>query len=597
MRQTFFNALILLAFLGLETKIQAIPNQVHPNFTMTAVDAKYNNADFLPFVMGLAFLPDGRLLVATSEDLARGGVVLADPVAKPDYSELYIMGGVSGPAAGRTVIKIADAFLGLSGVVVVEGVIYVADRDGFYKLVDSNKDDVIDSRVKIVGWPGAPHWHQWAFTPMYRDNKFYVPWSGTVSMGGASQDTGSSPLSGAFLSFDKDGQNLSALGSGLRSPNGAGMSPMGDIFVIDNEGSWLPASTVSHIKAGKSSGHRHKPERAIDKWTYEPPTAWIPQRTIGLSPSEPVYIPHGTFEGDWLFGDVTHFGLMRMSLDAVKGKYQGAIFPFSAGPVAGADSGAVNRLVWGADSALYIGNVGRMGNWPSKRARFPIYRLKESGVPEFEMASVHSRKGGLEIRFTQPVDPATILNANFYVKQFTYIRMSGYGQIRRPEKDSLKTVTATLISTDKKRVFIQIDGLKDRSDHVHPDLNKKEGYVTYVKLNGVKSATSKAPWNDEVWYTMTSQSESSFSIVPIQSKMLRYKTSVRLEVGSQQLAVTTIEGGAYTVEIKNLMGRTLNKKTGNGPETIYIQRPVSQAGVYLLQVKQGNKSFVQKVFF
>ena len=69
---------------------------------------------------------------------------------------------------------------------------------------------------------------------------------------------------------------------------------------------------------------------------------WLPQNEIANSPSTPVLLKAGPFEGQMLFGDVTYGGLQRAYLEKVDGEYQGAVFRHTQGLEAG-----VNRMIIG----------------------------------------------------------------------------------------------------------------------------------------------------------------------------------------------------------------------------------------------------------
>ena len=174
------------------------------------------------------------------------------------------------------------------------------------------------NRRLIVKWPDAGHWnfgpfwHQWAFTPLYKDGFFYAPYSGSILTGGWSNADATSPLSGAFLKWDLAG-NLSAYAGGLRSPNGAALDPAtGDMFVTDNQGSWEPTSSFMRMRPGRFYGHRQtamdiddsgnvlntRPPNFAEGLAYDPPVAWLPHGLVRSSPSQPARIPGGAYAGD-----------------------------------------------------------------------------------------------------------------------------------------------------------------------------------------------------------------------------------------------------------------------------------------------------------
>src|SRR4029078_9219784 len=140
--------------------------------------------------------------------------------------------------------------------------------------------------------------------------------------------------------------------------------------------------------------------------------------------------------------DVTHGGIKRDFLEKVNGDYQGAVFRFSQGLEAG-----VNRLCWGPDGALYIGEIGMVGGWSWKEKQYGLQRMKYNGKTAFEMLAVRAKPRGFEIEFTEPVKAGLNIPAfDFLIKQWRYIPTAGYGG---PKIDLQKlTISRLTLSQD-----------------------------------------------------------------------------------------------------------------------------------------------------
>lgn len=527
---------VLLAVLPAMARIG--DNVVHPAYEMKTIPMPA-----LYISMGLGFLPDGRMVLATgyTEDGR------TDP---GDESNIWAVSGVTGTDMGNIkMTKLGTRFINPSGVIIVDGKIYVADRDAFYEILDNNATGGTGNRKKIVTWPFPPLWHQWVFTPMYWQGKFYAPYSGSIKGGGPSDVPASSPYSGAFLKWDLAG-NFEKFAGGLRSPNGANIDANGDMFVSDNQGSWLPSSTFSHMKQGKFYGHRQSPKRDdqgkitetfAPNWAeslpYQPPTAWFPHGVVRSSPGQPIYIPKGAYAGQWLQGDCNGTGLLRISLDKVNGDYQGAVFWFTNGTT----TSAINRMAWGPDDALYIATVEHMGNWPGNGA-MPMYKLvPKAGGKAFEMLSIRSVKDGFHVEFTEPLDKTSVTAAAFGIKQWQYVRQEGYGDGKGPEET--RTVSSAQVSADGKTAILQVTGLKtDR--------------VTYFKLNGVKSAAGAAPFDNEAWYTLNNMNPNSTptALTPREDHA-RGPRAMRMTIGLDGANRLHLPEGVKRVEVFALDGR------------------------------------------
>lgn len=266
-----------------------IPDAAHPDFALSELPlpSKYH-------VTAIAFLNDGRMALTTIEKLASQSPAAPDPANK-----LLLVNGVK-------VEEVAHTWLQPSGLVTANGKLYVSDRDGFYEILQlSPPADLSKNRRQVLKWPDEGSWkngylwHQWVFTPMFHQGFFYAPYSGSIRPGGPSDADPTTRLSGAFLKWDLTGK-LEGFAGGLRSPNGANIDPAnGEMMVADNQGSWLPTSTLALMKPDKFYGHRQSretqnsagavtathPANWAEGLAYEPPIAWLPHGQVRDSPS------------------------------------------------------------------------------------------------------------------------------------------------------------------------------------------------------------------------------------------------------------------------------------------------------------------------
>lgn len=544
-------------------------NAVHPAYDLKVIPmpAQYIN-------MGLAFLPDGRMVFAT-------GYIEDGRTNTGEGSAVLVASGVGGDMANIKVDALARNFINPSGLLTVGEKIYLADRDGFYEILSSTDYTHLQAnRKKILSWPFPMLWHQWVFTPMMRgDGWFYAPYSGSIKGGGPSDAEPSSPYSGAFLRWNLAG-TVEKWAGGLRSPNGANIDRNGNMFVADNQGSWLPSSTFAHIKQGRFYGHKQNPGFApnwAESLPYHPPTAWLPHGVVRSSPGQPISIDKGTYAGQWLQGDANGTGLLRIALDSVDGDYQGAVFWFTNGT----SNSALNRLAWGPDGGLYMGTCEKMGNWPGN-GLMPMYKLTpKPGVTAFEMLAIRSIKNGFEIEFTRPVDKATAVAGNVAIKQWQYVRQSGYGAGKGPEV--AKSVTSVSASEDGKRLTVMVNGLEtDR--------------LTYFKLANIKSATGEAPWDNEAWYTMNKMNPGTVANRPGNIRVASpdwASKAVMASAGGGRLRADLDLEGPYALELRRLDGSLAASGKGDGPGRLVLD--AGRPGVYVATVRCNRGSFARKL--
>jgi len=181
---------------------------------------------------------------------------------------------------------------------------------------------------------------------------------------------------------------------------------------------------------------------------------------------------------------VTHGGIKRDFLEKINGEYQGAVFRFTQGLEAG-----VNRLCWGPDGALYVGEIGMVGGWSWKEKQYGLQRMEYNGKLTFEMLAVRAKPGGFEIEFTDELKAGQSLPASdFLIQQWWYLPTADYGG---PKMDLERmNVTRVTISKDRRRVFLEIPGLK------------KEHVVYFNLPPYMQSSGRQSLWSSEAWYTL-----------------------------------------------------------------------------------------------
>ena len=441
---------------------------VHPSFQIE----EFRGDDFRPAVGGMAFLPDGRLAVCTWDEL--GAVYLLEGLDKGPARAKLFASGLGEPL----------------GIAYWNGDLYVTQKGEVTRLRDNDKDGQADEYIAVAhGWGVSPNYHEFTFNLVPFQGKMFIsssiPLRGghtnyTPELNGknAAYSTPSGP--GCVFEIDPLTGAFTSIANGLRTPNGMNIGVDGKLFVADNQGSWLPSSTLFCIEKGSKFLHPEQPDGKSDTSCV---SVWFPHGEIGNSPSQMVLVPDGPYRGQMLIGDVTHGGIKRLQLEKVGGKYQGVVFRHSQGIEAG-----VNRMVWGPDGCLYVGGIGSNGNWNHKGHKFGLERLRPTGGVPFEMLEVGARKGGFQVRFTKPVGVGgEAILAKAKVKSWRYVPTIDYGGPKVDEK-TLK-LTSVDLSQDRQTAFLRVEGLQ-------------EGTVTYFNLGDLKDSTGNYLWSPEAWYTL-----------------------------------------------------------------------------------------------
>jgi cytochrome c551/c552 len=447
-------------------------------------------------VGGLCTLPNGDLGVTTR----RGDVfIVKNPSSlKPSFQ------------------KFASGLHEVLGLAYKNGSFYCVQRGELTKMTDTDNDGVADDFETIYAWPLSGNYHEYSFGPkLAADGSFFV----TLNLGFPPtwwNPTSMVPWRGWALHIFEDGR-VEPWAAGMRSP--CGISMIDDqLFYTDNQGDWVGSGSIMQVKKGAFMGHPAslvwtnllqsplkltteqffaknqtkvtydskgnsiKPENDVNEKVVtefdmkknfpelQLPAVWLPHGILGISNSEIVKIPPGSFgpfAGQLLVGDQGQSMISRVFMEKVNGEYQGAAWPFRSGFQSG-----IVRLAWGKDGSLFAGETNR--GWGSAgEATEGIQRLVWNNKIPFEMLSIKAMPDGFEIEFNKPVDKKYALDlASYSVESFIYKYHSVYGS---PPVNSQKC--------NVKGVRVSADGLTARIIVA----NLRKGYIHNITLNGIRS--------------------------------------------------------------------------------------------------------------
>lgn len=435
---------------------------LHPAYTLSTI----RPAGFQPRVGGMDFLPDGRLVVCTWD--SAGSVYLVEGVETGDSSQVKVK-------------RIAAGLAEPLGLKVVGESIFVLQKQELTELRDYDGDDITDEYYSACNtFDASADFHEFSYGLVHKNGFFYANLGLAMRLMAHERQL---PDRGKTVELAHYG-SYRTLNFGLRQPNGIGIGPGGDLFITENQGRWVPACKLIHVKEGTFEGCRLSIRDSLPDLKMRPPAVWLPQDEIGNSPGQPVLMQDGPYRGQMLHGDVTHGGIKRTFLEQVNGEYQGCVFRFSQGLEAG-----VNRLVWGPDGALYVGGVGMNGGWAHKEARYGLQRMRYNGNSVFEMLAVRATADGMEIEFTEPLAAGQgETAADYLVQQWGYLPTEQYGGPKRDVETLAPAVVR--LSADRKRALLEIPGLKTEQ-------------VVYIRLNeNLQCAAGNGLWTSETWYTL-----------------------------------------------------------------------------------------------
>ena len=368
------------------------------------------------------------------------------------------------------------------GLLAGPGFAVVSQRPEVTRLVDEDGDGTADRYETICDQIAMEaNFHQYNYGLV--KGKIAGNLHGILSCSGLSKPDGSPASANGFspIPYRMWSYQISPSGefrpwsSGLRTANGIGKSPQGELFAADNQGDWVATSMLHHLEEGDFHGHpaalrwdqnfpysqdpKSSPIDLLEKMR-KPPAVHFPHGELANSPGSPVWDTtggkFGPFAGQMFIGDIVHPRIMRVALEKVNGQYQGACFSFyhAEGLKAG-----ICRLAFSSAGELIIGRAGE-GNWARGKPDSGLQKIAYSGTTPFEIHRIELQNDGFLFHFTQPVNQVIKLDPkNFGVQSYHYPYGPNYGY---PKTDIQKIVpTRVEQSLDRSTIRVMIQNLEE----------------------------------------------------------------------------------------------------------------------------------------
>ena len=464
-------------------------------------------------VGGIAVMPDGRIAASTRK------------------GEIWIIENAYGPGVAHFT-KFASGLHEILGLAYKDGAFYCTQRGELTKIEDTNKDGKADVFTPVAVFDLSGGYHEYAYGPVFDQNgDMYVTLN--LSLG---EDLGK--WHGWLLKITPEGV-VNPIATGFRSPAGFTVNSKGEVFYAENQGNWVGSGRITHVEKGDFTGNPDglkftkepgsplslRPETVKGivngKPMYETakkikelklPVVWFPHTIMGISTSDILEDvtngAFGPFSGQYFVADQGHSKIMRMSLEKVNGKYQGACYPFFEG-----FSSGLLRLRWGLDNSIFAGMTSR--GWASRGGQqYGLQRLVWNGETPFEMKNIHALTDGFELEFTTPADSTDLKNSmNYSVNSFTYKYHEDYGSpiINFQERK----IIGIIPSSDGLKVKLVLDSLI-------------EGNIHEIKLANIQSKEKLPLLHNTGYYTLNNipQGEKTLLTEANKVKMQHHQSAI-----------------------------------------------------------------------
>lgn len=403
---------------------------------------------------GFDFLPDGKRMAVCTWD-----------------GDVWAVSGIDKPEAGLTWQRIASGLFQPLGLKVRDGAIFVCCRDQIVKLHDLNADGETDFYECFNNdHQVTEHFHEFAMgLQTDAEGNFYYAKSGRHALPALV------PHHGTLLKVSKDGTKTDILATGFRAANGVCLNPDGTFFVTDQEGFWTPKNRINLVEKGGFYGNLWGYTDITDTSdsAMKQPLCWVTNE-FDRSPAELIWVPAKTWGP--LAGSLlnTSYGMGKIFVvphETVNGQTQGGM---CALPLPTFPTGVMRPRFHPTDGSLYVcGMYAWAGN---QTVPGGFYRVRYTGKPVDLPIGLKAKADGVELTFTDALDPKAVDAKNFDVKVWGLKRSKDYGSKHIDEKP-LAVAKAT-ISEDGKTVRLDL-----------PDLAPTWGMEIKYRLTGTDGRT------------------------------------------------------------------------------------------------------------
>jgi hypothetical protein len=382
---------------------------------------------------GLDFFADGRLAACTWD----GDVWVV--VVQPGKEELSWQ-------------RIATGLFQPLGLRIVGDRVHVTCRDQLAVLHDLNGDGEIDFYQCLNNdHQVTEHFHEFAMgLQTDADGNFYYAKSARHALPAVV------PHHGTLLRISPDGARTTILANGFRAANGVCLNPDGSFVVTDQEGHWNPKNRINWVTErpdgrpnfyGNMFGYHDVTDSADSE--MQPPLCWI-TNAFDRSPGELLWVASrrwGPLDGKLLNLSYGYGKVFLVPHETIAGQPQGGMIEL---PIPAFPTGVMRGRFHPSDGHLYL--CGMFAWAGSATQPGGLYRLRATGKPMHLPIGLRATSKGMELTFTEPLDPASIDPSNVQVRTWSLKRTKKYGSDHYDDRPL--AIRETVLSADGKTVTL-----------------------------------------------------------------------------------------------------------------------------------------------
>ena len=279
---------------------------------------------------------------------------------------------------------------------------------------------------------------------------------------------------------------------------------------------------------------------------------------------------------------------------------------------------AINRMATAPDGGIYIGSIYRRdGNWSAGETA-PVLRVTFKDTSLFEILTVRSRKSvdgsanGVEVFFSEPVDPTTVTPTTFSLTQYNYSLGARYGCGSVECQTKTPQVVSVTLSNDNRKAFLTIAtpdtsigashfgtwGVGNNTTGVWTGPGNQDRTLRVTVNTAIRSASGSQLFYNIAWLGWHFQADTRFNPAntdtyptvslerPLSpARALAGAITVRSVPGAVEIRVD--RNGPATVTLHTVDGalrRTVTSSTG----MLRLDTRNLSRGIHVLRVRQGG---------
>jgi glucose/arabinose dehydrogenase/mono/diheme cytochrome c family protein len=372
--------------------------------------------------------------------------------------DVWLVRGLAGGSRAARWRRFASGLHEPLTLAIREEQIYVFDRNGIWRLRDTNGDGEADVH-ELFSNEFAQTADMREFPSMIR----LAPGGEFVIAKGGQEAATFGKHNGSVLRISADGHRSTVLGYGFRQPNIGVNIRTGLVTATDQQGNYIPSTPIHIVRDAQFYGFlSDKKPREVYPAPIAEPVTWIPH-AASASAMSLVWLfgaRLGPLNDALVFIGFNNPELFRVMLNDRTEKPQASVVSITRSFDFPPLHGSVNPN----DGALYITGFQILG-WGTTATRLAgLGRVRYTGAPSTVPRDIVPMEQGVLLRFDVPLDRSTATNRdNYSLATWHYNRTYQYGSPQYKADGTtgidLLMPSSAYLSNDARSVFVGVPGM------------------------------------------------------------------------------------------------------------------------------------------